>query len=500
MRLKTLKKKAKRTAGTSLLYIQDYSDRRATAMAVVYYKSKTMNNYTKYNHFFFIGIAGTGMSAIAQYLCGCGKKVSGSDRQFGNATKLQIQEQLEQQGICCYKQDATGITADVDVVIISTAIEDTNVELSKAREFGIDVMKRSELLAAISAKARTIAIGGTSGKSTTTAMVFHIMQECGYDPSIMSGAGLVSLQEKGLPGNAWNGKSDWLVIESDESDGSIVSYHPEISAVLNVDRDHKEYDVLMDLFSQFKAHTSKVFIANQSHPMSKQLSVNAKNDFGTDNDEAGYNGTEFKQEGFSISFKCNGTPFSIPVIGRHNMENALAATAICSAIGIPVKDSAKAMGSYRGIYRRTQLAGEANGCCVIDDFAHNPAEVVCAIKACQTIGKRVWAWFQPHGFGPLKFMHEELEAEVLKVLRKEDYFLLSDVYYAGGTVERTVTSSDVADRMKFENGHVLYFGNRDLMPPYIKMNIKPGDVILTMGARDNSLSDFAKKIFNEVVK
>ena len=234
--------------------------------------------------------------------------------------------------------------------------------------------------------------------------------------------------------------------------------------------------------------------------MSKQLSVNAKNDFGTDNDEAGYNGTEFKQEGFSISFKCNGTPFSIPVIGRHNMENALAATAICSAIGIPVKDCAKAMGSYRGIYRRTQLAGEANGCCVIDDFAHNPAEVVCAIKACQTIGKRVWAWFQPHGFGPLKFMHEELEAEVLKVLRKEDYFLLSDVYYAGGTVERTVTSSDVADRMKFENGHVLYFGNRDLMPPYIKMNIKPGDVILTMGARDNSLSDFAKKIFNEVVK
>ena len=266
-------------------------------------------------------------------------------------------------------------------------------------------------------------------------------------------------------------------------------------------REHyKEYDVLMDLFSQFKAHTSKVFIANQSHPMSKQLSVNAKNDFGTDNDEAGYNGTEFKQEGFSISFKCNGTPFSIPVIGRHNMENALAATAICSAIGIPVKDSAKALDNYRGIYRRTQLAGEANGCCVIDDFAHNPAEVVCAIKACQTIGKRVWAWFQPHGFGPLKFMHEELETEVLKVLRKDDYFLLSDVYYAGGTVERTVTSSDVADRMKFENGHVLYFGNRDLMPPYIKMNIQPGDVILTMGARDNSLSDFAKKIFDEVVK
>ncbi len=459
-----------------------------------------MDNYKQYNHFFFVGVAGTGMSAIAQYLCGCGKKVSGSDRQFGNETKLLIQEQLEKQGIGCFKQDASGITADVDVVVISTAIEDTNVELVKAREMGIKVMKRSELLADISSETRTIAIGGTSGKSTTTAMVFHIMQECGYDPSIMSGAGLVALQEKGLPGNAWNGKSDWLVIESDESDGSIVYYHPEISIVLNVDRDHKEYDVLMDLFNQFKSHTSKTFIANQSHPMSKQLSVNAKLDFGVDDDEAGFNGTDFKQEGFSISFKCNGTPSQIPVIGRHNMENALAATAICAATGIPVKDSAKALSTYRGIYRRTQLAGEANGCCVIDDFAHNPAEVVCAIKACQTIGKRVWAWFQPHGFGPLKFMHEELENEVIKVLRPQDFFMLSDVYYAGGTVERTVTSSDVADKMKFDNGHVLYFGDRELMLPYVKMCLQPGDVILTMGARDNTLSDFAKKIFNEVVK
>lgn len=459
-----------------------------------------MDNYKQFNHFFFVGVAGTGMSAIAQYLCGCGKKVSGSDRQFGGETKMPIQEQLEKQGINCYKQDASGISADIDAVVISTAIEDTNVELVKAKELGITVMKRSELLAAISSEARTIAIGGTSGKSTTTAMVFHIMQQCGYDPSIMSGAGLVDLQEKGLPGNAWNGKSDWLVIESDESDGSIVSYHPEIAAVLNVDRDHKEYDVLMDLFNQFKSHTSKSFIANQSHPMSKQLSVDAKNDFGVDNEEAGYNGTDFKQEGYSISFKCNGTDFHIPVIGKHNMENALAATAICAATGIPVKDCAKALATYRGIYRRAQLAGEANGCCVIDDFAHNPAEVVCAIKACQTIGKRVWAWFQPHGFGPLRFMHEELEKEVIAALRPEDYFLLSDVYYAGGTVERTVTSSDVADKMKFENGHVLYFGDRKLMLPYLKMSIKPGDVILTMGARDNSLSDFAKQIFNEVVK
>lgn len=459
-----------------------------------------MNNYQDFDHFFFIGVAGTGMSAIAQFLAGKGKKVSGSDRLFGAGAKMPIQTQLEAQGIECFNQDASGIKPGIDVVVISTAIEDTNAELVKAREMGLAVMKRSELLAGISADCRTIAIGGTSGKSTTTAMVFHIMQQCGYDPSIMSGAGLVDLQEKSLPGNAWNGKSDWLVIEADESDGSIVNYKPEISAVLNVDRDHKEYDALMDLFNQFKAHTSSTFITNQSHPMARQLSVNAKTDFGVDSDEAGYNGTDFLQEGYGITFRCNGTAFQLPVIGRHNMENALAATAICAATGISVIECAKALATYRGIYRRAQLAGEANGCCVIDDFAHNPAEVVCAIKACQTIGKRVWAWFQPHGFGPLKFMRDELEKEVLAALRPQDYFLLSDVYYAGGTVNREVTSSDVADRMKFENGHVLYFPNREIMGSFIKMNLQPGDVILTMGARDNSLSDFAKQLFEQVVK
>ena len=165
-----------------------------------------------------------------------------------------------------------------------------------------------------------------------------------------------------------------------------------------------------------------------------------------------------------------------------------------------VADCATALQSYQGIYRRAQLAGTANGCFVIDDFAHNPAEVVCAIHACQNIGKRVWAWFQPHGFGPMKFMHKELEEEVLKALNPQDYFLLSDVYYAGGTVDRVVTSEDVAAVMQKQNDHVMLFADRNLMLPFLKKNLQQGDVILTMGARDNSLSDFAKEIFEKVVR
>lgn len=458
-----------------------------------------MESYNNYNHFFFVGVAGTGMSAIAQYLKGCGKRVSGSDRQFVKDKKGETQMQLEAMGIECHFQDASGIDKDIDVLVISTAIEETNIELMKARELGITVVKRSELLASISKEKRTIAVGGTSGKSTTSAMVFHILQTAGLDPSIISGAGLVRLQKQGLIGNAWNGKSDWLVIESDESDGSIVGYIPEVSAVLNIDRDHKEFDELMDLFGQFKAHTTRHFITNQNHPMAKKLSENAANDFGTEGSGAGFDGSDFVQDGYCIRFKCNGQPFEIPVIGRHNMENALAATAMCAAAGVDIKTCAEALKTYEGIYRRTQLKGESKGVVVIDDFAHNPAEVVCAIKSCQNIGKRVFAWFQPHGFGPLRFMHKELEEEIAKVLRPEDTFILSDVYYAGGTVQRTVTSQDVYETMAKESANVKYFADREDMIPYLKDSVKSGDVILTMGARDTTMSDFAQKIFDKAV-
>ena len=454
-------------------------------------------DYQVHQHFFFVGIAGTGMSAIAQYLRGTGKKVSGSDRLFNKENKMLIQEQFEQQGIQCYFQDASGVTPDVDVLVVSTAIEETNIEYQKAKELNIPIIKRSELLASISRTKRTIAVGGTSGKSTTTAMIFHILEENGVSPSIMSGAGLTSLQEKGLPGNAWVGKSDWLVIEADESDGSIVNYTSEIALLLNMDRDHKEYDELTALFKTFRDHTTQRFIVNQSHPKSKELSVDKQYDFGVDV-SCGFNGTDFKQEGFSISFKCNGEKVTIPVIGKHNMENALAAIACCHSIGVSIADCAKALSQYRGIYRRTQLAGTAKGITVIDDFAHNPAEIVCAIKACQTVGERVFAWFQPHGFGPLKFMHKELETETIAALRPTDTLILSDVYYAGGTVTREVTTADVVKEIEKKSQQIIYFPDRKEMIPFLQKNAKSGDVILIMGARDTTLSDFAKEIVKEL--
>ncbi len=216
-------------------------------------------------------------------------------------------------------------------------------------------MKRSELLAAISKERRTIAVGGTSGKSTTTAMIFHILQENGYSPSLMTGAGLTALQKQGLPGNAWVGKSNWLVIESDESDGSIVDYYPEISVVLNIDRDHKEFDELMQSVFNIQGAYSRNFYC-KPRPCLWQINYHRilKYDFGTSGD-VGYKGKDFIQQGFQIRFTINDVPFTIPALGRHNMENAMAAVAVAGAVGIQVAGSAKALESYTGYLQENPI-------------------------------------------------------------------------------------------------------------------------------------------------
>lgn len=198
------------------------------------------------------------MSALAQYLKGIGKNVSGSDRFFTPGTYNEMQEKLETEGIRCFVQNGEGITQETDLVVVSTAIEDTVVEVQKAKQLNIPVIRRSELLALIAQSKKTIAVGGTSGKSTTSAMLFDILEYAGLQPSIISGAGLISIIKNGKIGNAKVGAGDWLVIEADESDGSIVQYKPEIGLLLNVDKDHQEIDELMSLFGIFKTNSKSL--------------------------------------------------------------------------------------------------------------------------------------------------------------------------------------------------------------------------------------------------
>jgi UDP-N-acetylmuramate--alanine ligase len=448
---------------------------------------------------FFIGIAGTGMSAIAQYLAGTGKNVSGSDRYFTEDTINDTREKLEALGIRCFLQDGSGIHSSTDLVVVSTAVEDTIPEVQKAKQLSIPIIKRSELLAQIAAGKKTIAVGGTSGKSTTCAMLFDILQYAGKNPSIISGAGLVSIIKEGRIGNAKAGTGDWLVIEADESDGSIVQYKPEIGVLLNVDKDHKEMDALMEIFGEFKSNTSGLFIVNQGQAGARQLTKNKSDDFSADPDfPAGFQASGFSQKGLEIRFKVNGIGFSLQTLGRHNMENALAAVAVASQLGVDLKTCADALGSYEGIYRRHQVLGKKHGVWLIDDYAHNPVKCAVSIKACQEIAPKVIAWFQPHGYGPTRFLRHDFVIEISSVLRTADEIWMSEIFYAGGTATKDISAGDLINDLKSIGKTAFFVEDRSLFLKTARPHFTTDCVLLLMGARDPSLENFAKQIWEQL--
>jgi UDP-N-acetylmuramate--alanine ligase len=446
-------------------------------------------------NFFFIGVAGTGMSALAQFLAGSGKEVSGSDRYFLPGEPNETKTKLEAEGIECFAQNGEGIDENTALVIVSTAVEDDVPEVQKALGLNIPIIKRSDLLSMIAATKRTIAIGGTSGKSTTGGMLFQILETAGYDPGIISGAGLINIIKEGKIGNAKVGKGEWLIIEADESDGSIVKYHPEIGLLLNIDKDHQEIDELMEIFSIFKNNTTGNFIVNRSNKLSNKLSANSDHDFSSDENKAGYVAKHLKQDGLTISFTINDVPFFLTTIGKHNMENALAATAVANSIGISLEQCAEGLKTYKGIYRRHQLLGEKNGIKVIDDYAHNPAKCAASIAACQPVAKKVIAWFQPHGYGPTRFLKNDFVQEISSVLRPQDEIWMSEIFYAGGTAVKNISANDLIKSIKSEGKNAFFIEDRDDLLENLRSHFTDDCIILLMGARDPGLENFSKDFF-----
>jgi UDP-N-acetylmuramate--alanine ligase len=460
-----------------------------------------------FQHTFFIGIAGTGMSAIAQYLAGVGKTVSGSDRYFTPDTPNETRDKLEAEGISCFLQDGSGITNHTDLVVVSTAIEDTVYEVKKAKEMGIPVLKRSDVLALISESKKTIAVGGTSGKSTVSAMIFDVLEFAGLQPSIISGAGLTTLIKRGKIGNAIAGKGEWLVIEADESDGSIVKYHPEIGLLLNIDKDHQEIDELMRLFGEFRNHTKTRFITNQSNPLAARLSVDNRNDFGVQDNRigaednqptTGYTGCNFHQQGFTIEFNVASTAFKMNAPGKHSMENALATLAVVQTLGVSPQQCADALLRYEGIYRRHQLIAQRDGIVIIDDYAHNPAKCAASIRACQPIAPKVIAWFQPHGYGPTRFLRADFVEEIAQALRPEDEIWMSEIFYAGGTAVKDISAADLINDLTQKGASAFFEEDKEKLATSLRSRIQAPCVILLMGARDPGLEAFAKRFAQQL--
>ena len=456
--------------------------------------------------YFFVGVAGVGMSALAQYLAGKGHKASGSDRQFAAANPPAVRAQLEAAGVKCFAQDGSGIHGGIDAVVVSTAIEAGNPDVDKAQQLGIPVLHRSELLAQITTSVSTIAVSGTSGKSTVTGMIWHILESAGKGPSLLSGAGLCALEAQGKIGNAVAGSGEWLVAEADESDGTLVRYAPRIGLILNLDKDHKEISELQEVFATFSKNIASVggeLIVNDAHPLARTFSTSQRNDFGFEG-SCYVQGLDFRASGTGIFFRVRHkgelSRVELPLPGRHNMENALAAIAACLRTGVPLDVCCTSLSSWKGIHRRHQILGTFNGITLVDDFAHNPAKIAASIRSCQDFTKgRVLAWFQPHGFGPTRFLRADLVEEISRALRPAsdtrgaDQMWFSEIYYAGGTAQKDISANDLAQDLCQKGVEALFRTDRDQCLKELLAQAAPGDTVLLMGARDPSLSAFAQQ-------
>lgn len=436
----------------------------------------------------FAGILGSGMSAIAQYCAWDGVVVSGSDRLLNSADVLDLQDKLVKLGCILVPQDGSGVTRSTDALVVSTAIEETNPEIAAARAAGIAIVHRSDVLAAVVASKATIAVAGTSGKSTVAAMIWEFLDACGKSPSLISGAGLVRLEKQGLAGNAFMGTSDILVIEADESDGTCAKYKPYLSVFLNVSKDHKPVPETLCLFSAL-ARQSNITVANADDP---QLAVlGAQRTFGLEGDFA-------PDKGFTIapgiSFSRGGVTYTLPLPGAHNLSNLLAALCVCDTLGCDGPSLARAAAEYQGVQRRFSAVTLQNGIRIIDDYAHNPEKIRAAIRAARLLSPRVLAVFQPHGFGPTRFLKDEFVAMFAEELTSRDMLFLLPIYYAGGTAQKDISSDLIAGLVRDKGKNVSAPRDRGELVALIKQHAAPGDAVLVMGARDPSLPGLVEEI------
>ncbi len=431
------------------------------------------------------------MSALAQFQVMSAGRASGSDRSFDRPGREAAKAQLQRLGIELHCQDGSGVTADCAAVVISTAVEESVPDLRRARELGLPVVHRSDLLAHFVAARRTVAVAGTSGKSTVVAMIFELLRGVGWDPSVITGGDLVTLQREGYWGNAWAGRSELLVCEADESDGSLVRYAPAIGVVLNLELDHKEPSEVFEMFRILKDRTRERFVVADTENLSGLASGAIT--FGT-SEGAIVRGKDIELGRDGSRFRVGDVSFVLPVPGMHSVLNALGAIAAGLTLEIPLEGLAAPLGGFQGVGRRFQSLGVVGGVEVVDDFAHNPSKLSAAFATARPRARRIVAVFQPHGFGPTRFLRDHLIATLARELGERDRLWMLEIFYAGGTAERNVSSAELVEGVRARGRQAELAPSRAELVKSIAEDARPGDLVLVMGARDPTLSDLALAI------
>jgi UDP-N-acetylmuramate--alanine ligase len=342
---------------------------------------------------------------------------------------------------------------------------------------------------------RTIAVTGTSGKSTVVAMIYEILEAAGRCPSVITGGNLIALQKRGLFGNAFRGKSNLLVIEADESDGSLLNYKPAVGVFLNLTKDHKEVPVMRDILRKFRDNVRTALVNADDRNF---LGFGGDSTFGVEKGEV-------RAELLGLSagesrFRISGEEFVLPIPGRYNVENAAAAVAAAVNEGVTLADCRRALAAYQGVARRFQSLGTARGVEVVDDFAHNPAKLAAALAAAQLRARRILAVYQPHGFAPARLLKDELIEAFASALRPDDHLWLPDIYYVGGTTSQDISSRDIVEPLRRRGKKAFHVPQRADIVAEVAAQAKAGDLVLVMGARDPSLSDFARDILRALAR
>jgi len=461
---------------------------------------------TRAKAYFFCGVGGSGMLPLALILAARGAHVEGSDRALDQGRTAAKFDFLRARGIALHAQDGSGVRSPDQIVVASAAVEETVPDIAAARRVGAQIMKRADLLAELfNAALRSIAVGGTSGKSTTTGMIAWILHRAGEDPTVMNGAVMKNFVGADAPfASALVGEGPDFVAEVDESDGTIALYTPRIAVLNNIAHDHKSMDELRALFGAFlaKAETAIVNLDNAEAAVLRHKSKHTLT-FGLDNPDADYCARNLTPAidgvAFDVTERATGAAARVRLKtpGRHNVSNALAALAAARAAGVDFLVAAAALESFSGIRRRLETVGESLGVTVIDDFAHNPDKIAATLETLHAFPGRLLLFFQPHGYGPLRLMGAELVSAFARHMAPEDALFMPDPVYYGGTVDRGVGSADIAVAIVAAGRKARAFATREECGAAIIAMARAGDRIVIMGARDDTLPEFAADLLRQ---
>jgi UDP-N-acetylmuramate--alanine ligase len=448
--------------------------------------------------FHFSGIAGAGMGPLACLMRARGHAVQGSDRAFDQGKKQEIAVQLGRLGIELAPQDGTAVTAAIDRFVYSAAVEADTPELRAARALGLPCLPRPQLLAEVVNTATPgVAISGTSGKSTIVGMLGWLLREGGVRATVLGGADFVG---EGTGGCFVAGPAEGpAVAEACESDGTLVGYHPAIGVIHNISRDHDELSALRPQFTAFARNCGQLLA-------------------GADCPEAAALGKRFKAATYGVTQEADARlrvtsvgprrargvlrhagrdlTLDIPQPGLHNLENATAAALVALEVGLDAETVVSLLARFPGVARRFELVGTtARDIHVVDDYAHNGEKVRAAITTAQAGSARVVAVFQPHGFGPARFLRGELKAMIPTLLRPQDRFCYAEIFYAGGTVAKDISSRMLADDLPaaLDCG---YARDHEAARQWVVSEARPGDTVLIMGARDPDLPRLARAVLS----